>query len=214
MVYTGSIGLHHVIRGPHDGEYATSAVNDLRTVEVPPLSLVSATSLAKVLLHGEGLKSDPQGKAAEAIATLVDCVPYYIHHVVASLADQGQAASPELAAEVVKRALTGAQDPWDLEHYRERLRPYYGEQAGVARGILDQLAESPLSLEDLQDRLQVGFRADNEASRRIAEGSPENLRALVKLMRRDHYLHLGDHGEYSFRSNLIRRWWRFELGIR
>lgn len=213
MVYTGSIGLHHVVNGlQEEGGYAGSPVNDLRTIEVPPLDLPNATALAKALLLGEGLPSDPLDETSEAIARLVDGVPFYIHHVVASLAERGRPVTPGLAADVVAQALTGAQDPWDLDHYRSRLRQYYGESAGLVRALLDQLAESgPFHLGELHDYLKVGFRPDNDIARRIVEGDREKLRTLVKLLQRDHYLHQEENGGYTFRFALIRRWWRLGL---
>ncbi len=214
MVYTGSIGLHHIVSGLHAEGYASSPVNDLRTVEVPPLDPPDATALAKALLQGEELATDRCDEVAEVIARLVDGVPFYIHHVVASLADRGQAVTVELAEAVVARALTDAQDPLKLEYFRSRLRQYYGDRAGLVRAILDQLAESdPLDLGELHDRLKVGFHPDNEVSRRIVDGDREKLRTLVKLMQRDHYLRREESGAYAFRVDVIRRWWRLELGL-
>lgn len=214
MIYTGSIGLHHVVSGLHEEGYANAPINDMRTIEVPPLDSSAATDLAESLLHGEGLESTQSDKTAEVIAGLVDGVPFYIHHVVATLADRGQPATPELASEVVAQALTDAQDPWRLEHYRSRLREYYDERADLVRGLLDHLAEErTLDLGEIHDYLKVGYKPNNDLARRIVEGDRENLRALVKLLQRDHYLHQEESGRYAFRFNLIRRWWRLELGL-
>jgi hypothetical protein len=212
MVYTGSIGLHHVVSGLQEEGYASSPVNDMRIIEVPPLDHPDATELARNLLLGEGLASDRSDESALMIAGLVDGVPYYIHHVVASLADRGRPVTPELAADVVAKALADAQDPWNLDHYRRRLRQYYGERAGLVRGLLDQLADkSPLDLGELHDRLKVGLQPDSDVARRIVEGDRENLLTLVRLLQRDHYLRQEDNGRYAFRFDLIRRWWRLGL---
>jgi AAA+ ATPase superfamily predicted ATPase len=80
MVYTGSIGLHHVITAFREEGYANSPLNDMRTVDVPPLDNSNAKELAKKLIQGEELESDRLDDTASKIAELVDAVPYYIHH--------------------------------------------------------------------------------------------------------------------------------------
>ncbi len=230
LVYTGSIGLHHVLSSLREEGYANSPLNDMRTVEVPPLDRTDATRLAEALLHGEGLLTgagdrgaDPKpdqtpdqdsAPVAERIAELVDQVPYYIHHVIASLADAGRAATPAAVDAMVAHGLTEPQDPWHLEHYRARLPDYYQARAGIARTLLTILAETqPLGLDDLHERLRTDCRPDNDRARALVEGDREALRALVKLMQRDHYLAQQPDGGYRFRFDLIRRWWRLDLGL-
>ena len=153
MIYTGSIGLHHVVTALREEGYVNSPVNDMRTVEVPPLDDGHAEALAKALIQGEGLTSSAPDETAAIIARRVDAIPFYIHHVVAAMADRGQAATPEIAETIVAEALANAQD-WDLEHFRSRLSTYYGERAEVVRALLDQLAETePLILDELHERL-------------------------------------------------------------
>ena len=213
LVYTGSIGLHHVVTALQDEGYANSPINDMRILEVPPLEKPDAVRLADELLHGEGLATNGEA-VAECIAGLVEGVPYYIHHVIATLADIGAPATPTAAEAAVGRALTESQDPWNLEHYRSRLRAYYGGRAGIARAVLDAFAHAEvLGLNDLHEHLKARFRTDNEAARRIVGSDREHLRSLIKLMQRDHYLRQDGSGAYRFRFDLIRRWWRIDLGI-
>ena len=115
---------------------------------------------------------------------------------------------------MVARGLAEPQDPWHLEHYRARLPDYYQTRAGVARALLTILAETqPLGLDDLHERLRTDCRPDNDRARALVEGDREPLRALVKLMQRDHYLAQQTDGGYRFRFDLIRRWWRLDLGL-
>lgn len=216
LVFTGSIGLHHVLTGLQDQGWIHSPVNDMRAVEVPPLAAADAVHLAAELLRGEQLAGcgATLTATAERIAVEVEDVPFYIQHVVASLADRGDPATPEAAEAVVAAALTDPEDPWKLEHYRGRLTSYYGPRAAAARAVLDRLAEfGPLRLEDLQAMLQTGLRPDNDTARAITGANPEPLRRLVKLMERDHYLTRDDSGRFGFRFRLIHRWWRLELGL-
>ena len=54
MIYTGSIGLHHVVTALREEGYVNSPVNDMRTVEVPPLDDGHAEALAKALIQEKG----------------------------------------------------------------------------------------------------------------------------------------------------------------
>ena len=213
MIYTGSIGLHHVVTVLREEGYVNSPVNDMRTVEVPPLDDGHAEALAKALIQGEGLTSSTLDETAAIIARRVDAIPFYIHHVVAAMADRGQAATPEIAETIVAEALANAQE-WDLEHFRSRLGAYYGERAEVVRALLDQLAETePLILDELHERLKINFSRLGASAQRMVEGDREALRTLLKLMQRDHYLRQDQDGGYRFRFGLIRRWWRLDQGL-
>ncbi|WP_153018614.1 ATP-binding protein [Marichromatium gracile] len=214
MVYTGSIGLHHVLAGLRETGYPHAPLNDMRTLTVPPLAPLEATRLAAELLRGEALRVEDRQHTAALIARLVDHVPYYIHHVVATLADEDSVATPERVEQIVARALTEPQDSWQLEHFRSRLGTYYGARAGLVRAMLDTLAEhQPLSLDDLHQRLDVRHQRLTDTARRLLEGEREGLRDLVKLMQRDHYLEQDSDGRYRFALDLIRRWWQLDLGI-
>ncbi|HRW66140.1 MAG TPA: hypothetical protein P5032_10400, partial [Candidatus Competibacter sp.] len=170
-------------------------------------------ALAKALIQGEGLTSGTLDKTAAIIARRVDAIPFYIHHVVAAMADRGQAATPEIAETIVAEALANAQD-WDLEHFRSRLSSYYGERAEVVRALLDQLAETePLNLDELHERLKINLSRLGASAQRMIEGDREALRTLLKLMQRDHYLCQDRDGGYRFRFGLIRRWWRLDQGF-
>lgn len=213
MIFTGSLGLHHVVGGQRDGGYASSAINDMRTVVLPALADSDARALALDLLHGEGLESDELESAAAATAELVGNVPFYIHGVVSHLRGSGKVPTSETVAQAVESALTSVEDPWDLDPFRDRLHDYYGPRAGPVRAILDSLAErGPQRFDELSEHLRIAVRPDEEKARRIVEGEPRELRSLLKLLQRDHYLR-EEGGHYSFLHGLLRRWWRLELGI-
>jgi hypothetical protein len=214
LVFTGSIGLHHVLTSLQDDGWVHSPINDMRTVEIPPLAQPDATELALLLVRGEGLDGADASAAAEHIARELDGIAYYIQHVVAKLADGGQAATPDLAARIIQHALTDPNDPWQLEHYRSRLASYYGPKAAAARALLDTLAErGPLALGDLHEALTLQFRPDSDTARALCGPDREPLRRLLKLMQRDHYLGQDADGRFGFRFPLIRRWWRLDLGL-
>jgi hypothetical protein len=204
MVITGSIGLHHVLASLREKKYANSPVNDMASIEVPPLLESDAIKLAGLLMAGEVLRTD-DAAAAAAVAREADCFPFYIHHIVRALKIRGWDATPEKIAAVVASQLVEADDPWQLLHYRERIPLYYGNDQETVRLVLDELAVRP-------DAAQV-----NELLARLKSASTfddrERLLHLLSLMDRDHYLKRDEDGRYRFRFPLIRRWWKINRGL-
>jgi len=78
MVYTGSIGLHHVITSLKRTGYANDPTNDMHKIDVPPLTPPDAEELARQLIVGEALQTDTPEQLAHTIAAAVDYCPYYI----------------------------------------------------------------------------------------------------------------------------------------
>ncbi len=217
MVYTGSIGLHHLAAALRHAGHANDATNDMRTVEVPPLADHDARFLAAELLRGERLAAPDLDGTAAAIASAVDGIPYYIHHVVSLMKDRGGTASAELAQSIVAEALVDAQDPWHLQHYRDRLRDYYGqERLPIVTALLDALAAAadPLTLDELQR--QAGGDPSSQGQTTVAElmhDDREAFRQVVDLVERDHYARQDADGRHRFRFSLVQRWWRQKRGL-
>ena len=218
MVYTGSIGLHHVTSALAAAGHANDATNDMRTIEVPELDPEDAQLLAKELLLGEGLACADLAATAGTIAEQVDLIPFYIHSVASSMKDQGDTASPELARQIVARALVDPRDAWHLQHYRKRLNQYYGEdRLPVVLALLDDLAapDEALSFDQIRSRLGANLQPDaSETARRVLTGDTELLRELLLLLQRDHYIQQQpEDGRHRFRFPLIQRWWRLARSL-
>jgi hypothetical protein len=218
MVYTGSIGLHHVTSALAVAGHANDATNDMRTVEVPELEPEDAELLAKELLLGEELACDDLAGTARTIAREVDFIPFYIHSVVSSMKDRGDTATAELARQIVAGALVDPQDAWHLQHYRKRLNQYYGEdRLPVILTLLDDLAaaDEPLSFDQIRSRLGANLQPDaSDTARRVLSEDAELLRDLLVLLQRDHYVQQqSEDGRYRFRFLLIRRWWRLSRSL-
>ena len=206
MVFTGSIGLHHVITALKRAGYANDPTNDMGTEEVPTLSPDDAQELACLLLEGEGFVIDDMQSTARAIAEAVDGNPYYIHHVVSQMRDRGSLADAASVAEVVATCLTNPLDPWHMRHYRERMDTYYtSEERPFGMELLDILAASdrPMSFDDLFNLLKA----------RMATEDSEMARHMLTLLQRDHYVLQQTDGSYRFRFPLIQRWWRLHRGL-
>ncbi|MCZ6653648.1 MAG: ATP-binding protein [Planctomycetota bacterium] len=218
MVYTGSIGLHHVTSALVEAGHTHGPLNDMRIVEVPSLSEPDARSLAAELLRGEGLRSEDLDETAGCIATEVDCIPYYIHSVVATLKDWGEVVDTGRIKQFVSEALVDPQDRWNLQHYQDRLPEYYGaDRVPVVLSLLDQLAAAsgPLTFDELLSSLSIHVSIDEgEAARQILTGDSELLRQVLMLLQRDHYIQQSsDDGAYTFRFPLIKRWWRLHRNL-
>ncbi|NIH98993.1 hypothetical protein FHU31_006017 [Mycolicibacterium fluoranthenivorans] len=193
-VLSGSIGFHHV-----SGE-ALSSVNDIRKVTVGPIRHDHATYLAECLLLGARVEVSDRPQVGAAIATAAECGPYYIQHLVAAAARLGEPVNADRIPLLLDSAITDPHDPWDLRHYRDRLRNYYGEDAPAIAGLLDIYAHAPEPL-GVDAVLQLLH----------SEGSPvrerDQLVSFIERLEQDHYLRRrGD--DDTFASGLVQRAWR------
>lgn len=206
MVFTGSIGLHNVISSLREAGYANDPTNDMQIEEVPPLAPADAKELALRLIEGEEVSADDPEAVAESVASSVDGIPFYIHHVVDRLKQRAGVLSVSAVKQIVNACLTEPLDPWHMRHYRQRIGIYYSPaEASLALGLLDAVAGSskPLIFDELFNLLK---------HRQVTEDREEALR-LLKLLQSDHYLLQETNGAYRFRFPLIKRWWRYERGL-
>ena len=218
MVYSGSIGLHHVTAALREAGHGNDATNGMRIIEVPELAFEDACFLAGELLDGEQLQCEDRDATAERIARATDCIPYYIHSVVAAIKDRGNVADAKLAERIVAEALVDDQDRWHLQHYRDRLKKYYGEdRLPVVLALLDELAaaEGPVEFDRLCSSLATSMHPDaSRTAGQILGGDRELLRGILTLLQRDHYIRRQpDEGTYGFRFPLIQRWWRVHRSL-
>ena len=218
MVYTGSIGLHHVTTQLKAAGHTNDATNDMRPYEVEPLSEGDATNLARALIRGEGLTCEDLDATARVIARGVDGHPFYLHCVVKAMTDRGNVATAALAEQMIEDALIDPNDTWHMRHYRERLRAYYGEdREPVVLAILDELAvaKEPLGVEAIQRHLASACAKEtSSAMGRIVGGDLELLREILTALQQDHYLRREPaEGAYLFRFPLIQRWWRIDRNL-
>jgi hypothetical protein len=211
VIFTGSIGLHHVLGKLSADGYPTSAKNDMFHVTVTPLTPSDAERLAADLLRGEKITCDNLAEAASTIAEEVDYFPFYIHHIVAGLRIEQSIATETNIKAFVARQLVDASDPWQLAHYRNRLSTYYpdGDDARNVAIILDVLTINP----DSADPLSVDEIFKYVSNRGSSLKDRDDLLRLLRLMDADHYLLREIDGGYRFRFPLIRRWWKLDRGL-
>ena len=80
MVFTGSIGLHHIVNKLKESCYSNDPTNDMYPIDVSPLSVDHATDLAARLIRGTKIETVNITTTAQEIAESVGCIPFYIHH--------------------------------------------------------------------------------------------------------------------------------------
>ncbi|MCC3430269.1 MAG: hypothetical protein JGK08_09435, partial [Microcoleus sp. PH2017_04_SCI_O_A] len=200
MVYTGSIGLHHVIADLRKVGYTNDPTNDMYPQDVPPLSAKDATTLARKLLEGENIVTpDIQGTAV-AIADELSNIPFYIHHLIVKLKLRGGSGDIAAIKAIIADSLDDPMNPWKMEHYAERIDSYYDEkQRPYARNLLDILAvaNQPLLFDELFNRLkQEPDTQDKEIARKV-----------LTLLQKDYYIQKSDLG-FQFRYPLIQKYWK------
>jgi len=205
VIYTGSIGLHHVIKRLQRAGYANDPTNDMFLLEVPPLLEKDAVDLARALLAGAGIQSERPFPLARAIALAIDCFPYYIHYLVQEMEWEEGKVTEATVEKIVNRLLTHDQDPLHFHHYEERIDTYYPEaDRPLVLAILDAFASVAESL--------TFAEAFNLVKARVATEDRDAIRHLLGQLRRDHYLHQMEDGRYSFRFGIVKRWWQLHRG--
>ena len=142
-------------------------------IEVTPLSVEHATDLAAKLIRGTKIETANITATAQVIAESVGCIPFYIHHLVNDLRNERQINSNLIQA-TIERSLVHAQNPWKMDHYKDRLANYYqAEQQSYALNILDTLSTSTkLSLSEICSRLSVNPLFANRANLCLLYTSP------------------------------------------
>jgi transcriptional regulator with XRE-family HTH domain len=208
MIFSGSIGLHHIVRHLQKAGYSNDPTNDMYSIDGQPLTLEAAVELTINLLTGEKIPVFNLEKTAEEIALAVDCIPFYIHHLI----NQLKGATSEITAEeiitTVNESLRNPLNPWKLDHYRERIDNYYGEvQKPYALNILDILSINPPTS---FSRLWQYLKTEPDTK------DKETARTVLRLLMKDYYLIQEDNlsgSLYSFRYQLVQNYWRLSRGL-
>ena len=204
MVFTGSIGLHHIVNQLQAQGYSNEPTNDMYPIDIKPLFLEDGTKLSRLLIAGENITVDPSQKVAEEIARSVGCIPFYIHHLISSFKFTQQTIDVATVKAKVVESIINPLNPWKMEHYRDRIDNYYNEQQQeYALAILDILAtETDLNFNDILNRVKTELEAAKK----------EEVRKVIKLLLKDYYLVQTDR-VYTFRYEIVRQYWQADRGL-
>ncbi len=208
MVFSGSIGLHHIIKNLQKAGYSNDPTNDMYPVDGQPLYLEDAVELTINLLRGENIAVDYLQETAEEIALAVDCIPFYIHHLVNQLKDYPEEINREVIINTVDESLRNPLNLWKMDHYRERIDNYYSDvQKPYALEILDILSiNPPTPFQRLWQYLKTEPHTTDK----------EMARTVLRLLMKDYYLIQEDNlsgNVYSFRYELVKKYWCISRGL-
>jgi hypothetical protein len=202
LLLTGSIGLHHILGGLKKHGYNGSPLNRMELVQPGPLQAADATALSCSLMAGNAVACDDLEACGAVVAAAVGHVPFYIHKLISRLPRNSQATTQSIET-LLDREITSDNNDWDLQHYRDRLKPYYGPEEKLALLILDAVAiGGVLSFQEIRRQVNAQAITDDEA-----------LRQILKLLCMDHYLTRTAENTYQFYLILIRRWWRLNRSL-
>ena len=204
FLFTGSIGLHLVLRSLRKAGNANDPVNDMLSLTVPPMAHEDTCDLAAALL-GETCAVPAQvPELALRVAEEVGGFPYYVHHVVDQLHQLRRPPDHEDVSSAVDHLVYDSHDPANLNYYVDRLSTYYGDdERSLALLILDTMAgqASPTPVSNLL----------NLCRHRDPSLADERLREVLTVLAEDHYIEAmkGDAGAaYDFRWRLVKKWWK------
>lgn len=208
MVFSGSIGLHHIIKNLQSAGYSNDPSNDMYPIDGHPLSLEAATDLTLNLLQGEKISVTDPEQIASDIAAAVDCIPFYIHHLINQFKDFPGEINQEEITQVVHECLRSPLNLWKMDHYRERIDNYYNEvQTPYALEILDILSINPPTS---FSRLWQYLKTEPETK------DKEMARTVLRLLLKDYYLVQEDNlsgSMYTFRYHLVQKYWQLSRGL-
>lgn len=204
FLFTGSIGLHLVLRSLRRAGHANDPVNDMMARTVPPLADADTAALAEALLRETSAAPAQIPALAARIAKEVGGFPYYIHHVVDQLHQLRRPTTPDDVPSAVDSLVYNAQDPANFNYYVNRLSSYYtDEERSLALLVLDTMAA--------QSSHVTTPELINLCRHKDPSPEDERLREVLKVLAQDHYIEIkksASGAAYDFRWHLVKRWWK------
>jgi len=213
FVYTGSIGLHHVI-SEIAGDLASQPTNDMDTIPLDPLTEKYAREMTESYLEKE-LVEYTDSAIINVICNECDCVPFYMEKVIKKLSLLDE-VTVDITKKEIAKIIIDANNELEMEHFRERLSKYY-------TGIVKDTNGNEIKKSSIAKEL-LNFMAISDESKSIDEChgylksvySLENRDLTIKLLdflAKDYYIQKDLDNKYSFCFTLIRRWWIMAEGL-
>ena len=204
FLFTGSIGLHLVLRSLRRAGHANDPVNDMMPHTVPPMTEVDTAALAAALLRETSALPAQIPALAARVASEVGGFPYYIHHVVDQLYLLRHPPILDDVSSAVDSLVYDSQDPANFNYYVNRLSSYYtDEERLLALLVLDTMAgqSSQVSTQELI----------NLCRHKDPSLEDEPLLEVLTVLVQDHYIDVkksASGAAYDFRWHLVKRWWK------
>jgi len=204
FLFTGSIGLHLILRALHSEGNSNNPINDMYSETVPPMAEEETIELAHVLLAHLIHQPLDSHAVAKKITELVGGFPYYVHHVVDQLDMLDHKTTVQDVEIAVDALLFAPQDPAHLRYYIKRIDTYYkASEKKCALAILDSLAVGTKLL-SISDIVNLVFHS-------VKNVDEEEIRETIRLLHEDHYIEFinSAHGRCcEFRWAFLKRWWK------
>lgn len=204
FLFTGSIGLHLVLRSLRLAGNPNAPINDMYEDTVPPMAETETIELASRLLSRLRQTPNDIPGLSRNIARAVEGFPYYVQHVVDQLDLLDHPATAADVSAAVEALIFADQDPANFAYYVDRIDTYYeAHEKPLAYSALDVIAASDGALS--MERLLNLMRHEDP------KVEAEHVRSVVRLLRQDHYLEgkkEGDQLTYAFRWSFLKRWWK------
>ena len=204
FLFTGSIGLHLVLRSLRKAGNTNAPVNDMLSLTVPPMAQDDTCELAAALLKNTRAVPAQIPDLASRIAGEVGGFPYYIHHVVDQLDQLRRHPALKDVSLVVNTLVYDPHDAADLNYYVNRLSSYYDDdERSLALVVLDTMAgqSSPTPVPELI----------NLCKHRDPSLADEQVREILTVLAEDHYIEpikCASGAAYDFRWQLVKKWWK------
>ena len=204
FLFTGSIGLHLVLRSLRKAGNTNDPVNDMLSLTVPPMAHRDTCDLAATLLEETRAAPEQIPDLASQIASEVGGFPYYVHHVVDQLDQLRRPPALRDVSSAVDSLVYDSHDPANLNYYVNRLSSYYADdERALALLVLDTM--SGLSLPTpVSDLLNLCRHRDPSLT-------DEKLREVLTILAEDHYIEprkCAGGAAYDFRWQLVKKWWK------
>jgi len=186
FIYTGSIGLPNIARKLG----ATSTINDLTIVEIPPLTQEEGMELSKKIFSNYNLDvpNETIGYMLDKIEWLM---PFFIQLVIQMVIDEAESDGQHIPKEMIDTVLAKASNHRNniyFENYFSRLdKTLPPEESQTAKTILAEIA--------------IKGQAPSDHFRQV------NAASVLEILEFDGYIHLDESNIYRFNSPILRMWW-------
>lgn len=189
FVITGSIGLHWIIKKLKEKGWRNPQNKDQRlTLRV--LDKEDAVFLTEGLFRGINADTAQANDLSEA----ANQHPFYIQKAIGLWHRKKE---DEGIIEFCDRMALETEDHFEFSELDKRLGDYFGREAGLARRVLDALAEeTPVSVRDIARQLSK---------------DPEEIKSVMDNLQMDGYTEVKDN-HYHLWPSLFRRWWKNQRG--
>ena len=204
FLFTGSIGLHLVLRSLRKAGNTNDPVNDMLSLTVPPMACRDTSDLAAALLAETRAAPTHIPDLASRIASEVGGFPYHVHHVVDQIDQLRRPPTLDDVSSAVDSLIYDPHDPANFNYYVNRLSSYYtADERALALLVLDTMASlsSPRPVPELL----------NLCRHRNPSLADEQLREILTTLAEDHYIEpkkCAGGAVYDFRWRLVKKWWK------